>query len=139
MEADELRKSMIQEVKQAAAEAKEKVEASRLLDRLRDQVTVVRARFRAINQGSERRKLDLINRAIDRLMGELKLAAALEDADEGATRSQDLEKQADVIDRVGQKNYGPRRHLSGEGGEGPKGSRRGSRAGGGSKHAKAHS
>ncbi|MDK1020762.1 MAG: hypothetical protein QGD90_03900 [Candidatus Hydrogenedentes bacterium] len=54
MEADELRKSMIQEVKQAAAEAKEKVEASRLLDRLRDQATVVRARFRAIKQGSER-------------------------------------------------------------------------------------
>ncbi len=97
MDADELRESMIQEVKQAAAEAKDKVEASRLLDRLRDQATVVRARFRAIHQGPERRKLGEIYQTLDRLIGELELAAALEDAGERAARSQDLEKQADGL------------------------------------------
>ncbi len=88
---------MIQEVKQAAAKAEEKLEASRLLDRLRDQATAVRARFRAINHGPERRKLDEIYRAIDGLIGQVKLAAALEDPDEGAARTLDLEKQADGL------------------------------------------
>lgn len=97
MDPDELRKSMIQEAKQAAADREAKVEVSRLLERLRDQGTVVRTRFRAIAQGPERRKLDEIYRAIDRLIGELELAAAPEDADEREERSKDLEKQADQL------------------------------------------
>lgn len=97
MDADELRKSLIQETKQAAADGEEKVDASQLLERLRDRATVVRAQFRAINQGPERRKLDETYQAIDRLMSELKLAAALEDANERAARSKDLEKQADQL------------------------------------------
>ena len=60
MDADELRKSMIQEVKLAEEQAEQPVQASRLLDRLKDQATSVRARFRAINHGPERRKLDEI-------------------------------------------------------------------------------
>ncbi len=94
MDADELRKSMVQEVKQEAAKAEERVEATRLLDRLREQATVVRARFRAIGHGPERRKLDEIYRGLDGLIGKLKLAAANDGTGEGTARHQDLEEQA---------------------------------------------
>ena len=97
MDADELRKSMIQEVKWAAAEADQRVEASRLLDRLKDQATVVRARFRAINHGPERRKLDEIYQAMDRLIGQLKVIAAIEDAGEQAARSKEMEEQGNAL------------------------------------------
>ncbi len=97
MDADELRKSMLNEVKQAAVEAEQKVEVSGLLDRLKDQATAVRARFRAISHGPERRKLDEIYRAIDRLVGQIKTIAEIEDAGERAARSKEVEDQANPL------------------------------------------
>lgn len=97
MDADELRKSMIQEVKRSAAEAEQQMEASRLLDRLKDQAIAVRARFRAINHGPERRKLDEIYKAMDRLIGQIKVIAAIEDAGERTARSKEVEEQANAL------------------------------------------
>ena len=97
MDADELRKSMIQEVKQAAAKAEEQVEVSRLLDRLKDQAISVRARFRAINHGPERRKLDEIYQAMDGLIGRIKVIAAIEDAGEREARFREVEDRANAL------------------------------------------
>ena len=97
MDPDELRKSMIQEVKRSAAQAEQQVQVSRLLDRLKDQAITVRARFRAINHGPERRKLDEIYQAMDRLIGQIKVIAAIEDAGEHAARSKEVEEQGNAL------------------------------------------
>lgn len=94
MNADELRKSMIQEVKQAATKAEQHVETSRLLDSLIDQATAVRARHRATTHGRERPKLDDIYEAIDKLIGQIKGLGAIEDAGERAARSKQLDEEA---------------------------------------------
>ena len=80
MDADELRKSMIQEVKQTATKAEHHVETSRLLDSLIDRATSVRTRYRTTTHGRERRKLDDIYKAIDKLIGQIKGLGAIEDA-----------------------------------------------------------
>ncbi len=106
MDADELRKSMTQEVKQAAEEAEEQVQASRLLDRLKDQATLVRTRFRAINHGPERRKLDEIYQAMDGLMGQIKIIAEIEDAREREARSREVEDRANALIERARKTTG---------------------------------
>ena len=101
MDADELRKSMIQEVKQTATKAEHHVETSRLLDSLIDQATAVRTRYRTTTHGRERRKLDDIYKSIDKLIGQIKGLGAIEDAGERAARSKTLDEDAtSLIDKA---------------------------------------
>ena len=97
MDADELRESMIQEVKQSAGQAERHAETSRLLDRLNDQATAVRTRFRASAHGRERRKLDDMYQAIDRLIGQINALGTMEDAGERTARSKQLDEEAEAL------------------------------------------
>lgn len=97
MDAEELRKSMISEVKESAFQAGVRENQSRLLDRLLIQGKAVRARFRAVSHGPDRRKLNEIYQAIDGLLKDLKKVAAISDEEEKTARWRELEKQGEAL------------------------------------------
>ena len=97
MDAEELRKSMVEEVKESAFHADIRENQLRLHDRLMIQGKALRARFRAISHGPDRRKLNEIYQAIDGLLKNLKKVSAIGNEEEKTARWRDLEKLGDAL------------------------------------------
>ncbi len=106
MDPDELRKSMIQDVKQAATEAEQRVETARFLDPLTDQAASVHTRYRTTTDGRERRRLDDIYKAIDLLIGKIKQLDTMEDPAKRAARSKVLDEEATKLIETARKLVG---------------------------------
>lgn len=97
MNPEDLRKSLIEEVKNKEAEADialEKEEELKLRFRVIEEARKVQIRWRGIAPGAERRKLKEIYEAMDVLVTAMKDAAELEDSDESKGRRKKLTKKA---------------------------------------------
>ena len=104
MDAKELRRSMIREVKESASaeEVQEReAETSWNVERLLREARSVSARFRAIQQSPERRKLQEIYEDISRLVDEMRQPVESADAGEEKERQSKFGKRtADLIEEA---------------------------------------